>query len=286
MHAGGVVHHLPALEVLTVECSAVEQPLCSETLRCLELIGCGECCTTVRLGFSPLRLAGLQAGGPGTPRLLHAHACSASQPPLCPAGAREHLQHRALRCHACLPVAFVQVRPQLGPCAGLTRVHLLSLRPHSEEAYLEALSSCAALREVQLTFAYALIGPAYHPDAHSSVCISGQARLLSRAVRSPAVTSITAGADPVGFQAQGFVWHPWQEQQRHSRAVQRVLEGLLRMPLLTAVQLAAVHASLHADLASLQHLQHFALACAWLSLSGSTDVGPTAPSIHLLDRVR
>lgn len=53
MHAGGVVHHLPALEVLTVECSAVERPIRSDTLRCIELAGCDGHCMAVRLGLSP-----------------------------------------------------------------------------------------------------------------------------------------------------------------------------------------------------------------------------------------
>lgn len=175
MHAGGVVRHLPALEVLTVECSMVEQPPSSETLRCIELIGCGkERYMLVCLCISPA-LADCRA----TPRpssLLHLRAymhmspnASAVLPKRC------FVQSAVIR--GC-SVPLIQARPQLGLCAMLTRLRLQNMRPQSEEAYLEALSSCDALREVQLTFAYKFAADGEATDRFGRVYITSLVRQL------------------------------------------------------------------------------------------------------------
>ena len=77
-----------------------------------------------------------------------------------------------------------------------------------------------------------------------------------------------------------------QDSVAHSLAVSELLEGLLRMPNLTALQVAAVQAVLPLDLAAINHLQHYALACFLLRPKNTAAMPPATPSTHLLTLVR
>ena len=167
--------------------------------------------------------------------------------------------------------------PEVGACSTLTRLRLRTMRLQLEERIGEALRHCHVLKELQVIFQYFDV-PDYEQEEHSPLYGAFMVRILS----SHAMQWVSCTCQWAYCHCSVVL----QGQRAHSRAVLELLQGLLRKPCLTALQVGAVHAVLPLNVAHIAHLQHFALGCHLFDIGNTSSMPPATSSIHLLTVVR